>query len=258
MKCPRCGNEFDPVDGQQYCHFCGAGLHDTQAPNEPSWDNGNFDDEEMKIELENGFASSSSGYCPWEDQEKLGFLPGFYLTLKESLFEAKEFFSAMPRSNGFLLPLLYALIIQTLGVMFTFFWAFVTENPILEKVALTGNHAILAALAFPVILFLLVFIMAVLLHVSLIIVGGVKEDFEATFRVSCYSSGPELFNLIPIIGGFIAFFWKIYITVIGLREVHGTSSGKAIVAVLLTLFICCGISFMGISILTTGMAFSTS
>lgn len=257
MKCPHCGNEFDPVEGQQYCHFCGSGLSEKQAPNGQYWDNDHSDDEDLKIDLENGLSMPSFEYCPWEDQENLGFASGYYLTLRESLFNAEEFFSRMPRSNGFLLPLMYALIIQTLGLMFSIFWAFLTENPFLEQLDLTGYRSILAGLLIPVFVFLGIVVWAGILHISLIIVGGLNEDFEATFRVGCYSSGPELFNLIPLIGVFIAFFWKIYISIIGLREVHGTSTGKAAAAVLLPTFVCCGMSFV-VTRMVAGMVFSTS
>jgi hypothetical protein len=263
VKCPHCGNEIDPVDDQQYCHFCGGDLSQVHVPNRLTWETNRLDDEDPKLELDNGFNTERLEYCPWEDQEYLGFLTGFYLTLKESMFSANEFFGHLPKTNGFLLPLLYALIIQTLGFMFSYVWAVLTNNPILEqlaqileKAALTGYGSILLGVAVPAFVFVGVVVWAFLLHITLAIVGGANEGFESTFRVNCYASGPELFNLVPVIGGFIAFFWKIYITVIGLREVHQTSLGKAIAAVLLPTLLCCSI-FIVTPVIIAGMALPT-
>ena len=92
---------------------------------------------------------------------------------------------------------------------------------------------------FFVVLSLLVW--AGLLHGSLWLFGSANEGFEATFRVVCYSSSPQLCKAIPVIGGVAALCWTFYITVVGVREVHRTTSVRATAAVALPLLVCCGI-----------------
>ena len=38
------------------------------------------------------YPTDQDRYCPWEDQDKIGFLEGLLRTLKESLFTPREFF----------------------------------------------------------------------------------------------------------------------------------------------------------------------
>jgi hypothetical protein len=84
-----------------------------------------------------------------------------------------------------------------------------------------------------------------LLHASLFLVGGAREDFEATFRIVCYTSGPELLGVIPIVGGIASIIWKVYITIVGIREVHGISNARAVIAIVLPVLICCAIGLGG-------------
>jgi hypothetical protein len=246
VKCPQCGNDLDIVDGRLYCRTCGKSPSDEPDPESSAREKEQSVNENARIESSNGYARPKLEYCPWEDQEELGFAQGFYLTVKESMFGAERFFGRMPKSNGYLLPLLYALIIQTLGVMFSYIWAFVTGNPLLEQFNLTGDRSLIVGLAVPPLVFLGVALWAAILHLALFLVGGANEDFEVTFRVGCYSSGPELLNLVPVVGGFVAFVWKIYITIVGLREAHRISMIRASAAVVIPTLLCCGI-FFGLS-----------
>jgi hypothetical protein len=63
-------------------------------------------------------------YCPWEDQENLGFVQGIYQTIRQSLFSPKDFFGGLPRHGGLLNPLFYALIVGTVGSMVGYLWSF--------------------------------------------------------------------------------------------------------------------------------------
>ena len=93
----------------------------------------------------------------------------------------------------------------------------------------------------PVIVIVGMFIGSGILHLCLMIVGGAKKPFETTFRVVCFSSGSTyLLSMIPFCGGMIAGVWNIVLECIGLARAHEIDTGKAVLAVLLPLIVCCG------------------
>jgi hypothetical protein len=93
----------------------------------------------------------------------------------------------------------------------------------------------------PVLMIVGMFIGSGILHLSLMIVGGAKKPFETTFRVVCFASGSTyLLSMIPICGGMIAGVWNIVVECIGLARAHEIDTGKAVLAVLLPIIVCCG------------------
>lgn len=70
-------------------------------------------------------------------------------------------------------------------------------------------------------------------HLCLMLVSGNKYGFQATFRPISYSYCAHLFNLIPLIGNLIGSIYMIILSILGVREGHETSTGKAALAVLL-------------------------
>ena len=101
------------------------------------------------------------------------------------------------------------------------------------------------------------FIGAGILHVCLLITGGEKNGFEATFRVVAYSSGATaLFQVLPFCGGIIGGIWALVAQIIGAREMHETTTGKAVVAVLLPLICCCGCAIILFMIFGMGAFFA--
>jgi hypothetical protein len=156
------------------------------------------------------------------------------------MFRPTFFFSRLPRSGGFVQPLLFALIIETLATMFSLMWAFAGDNPVIADLNLSQNTSIFVGVLIPLYVFLAVVMWAAILHGTLVLLGSGSEGFEATFRVACYSSGPELANILPVVGGFIALGWKIHLTVIGLREVQQITTRQAVLVILLPILLLCG------------------
>jgi hypothetical protein len=242
VKCSQCGREVALLEGQKFCSFCGAVLSLEKGA-----------DSRDSHELESGPARAESplsatipvaeqrtGYVPWEDQENQGFLEGLLLTVRQSLFAPGAFFSRMPTAGGLLNPLLYGLLLETLGTIAGYAWGLALDHPLLSYGQLTGSAAVVIGLMIPFIVVVRLLLWAGLLHASLRLLQGATKEFEATFRVVCYSCGPQLCNAVPLIGGVAAMFWTLYISVVGLREVHRTTSWRAMAAVFLPFFLCCG------------------
>jgi len=241
VTCPRCGRVVDRVEGQKYCSFCG---HDLDKPSE---------DASTESHPPQDPPINQERYCPWEDQDNLGFMDGLLQTLKSSLFAPQEFFSKLPIEEGFVTPLLYVLIVETFGSLVSYAWAFSLDHSLLGATKLSGFWIILLGVLVPMFVFLHVIVSAFVLHISLFLTAAAKRDFEATFRVVCYSSGPDLFSAVPVVGGAVALVWQTYLIVIGLREVHGITTARALAAVFLPLILCCGLILTGISILGIGL-----
>ncbi len=239
MICPHCDRDLEPTEGQKYCPFCGhelSGHANASSETTPPY-----------------LSLNQDRYCPWEDQDKIGFTEGLLQTLKASLFAPQEFFSKLPIEGGFLTPLLYALIIETFATLVGYAWAFSFDHSLFGATKLPGSWVIILGILVPILVFLRIVVFAFVLHVSLFVISAASRDFEATFRIVCYSCGPELFNAVPIIGGAVALVWQLYLVVLGLREIHAITTARAATAVLLPVILCCGVILSVIAVLGIGL-----
>jgi hypothetical protein len=165
----------------------------------------------------------------------------------------------MPVTGGLTDPLLYALIIGMAGLMFSYFWQILLQGT-MQDVMMPGMKTVagpqvlrgigMAALAFfsPFLIILGLFISSGVLHLFLLLVKGARAGFEATFRVAAYGYSANIFLVLPLCGGLIAAVWAIVLTIIGLREAHETTGGKAAFAVFLPVVVCCGLILVAVAL----------
>ncbi len=172
--------------------------------------------------------------CPWEERESYGTLNAYFATATKSLLHPTEFFSRLPKDAGYLNPILFGVMTIVLSVVFAFIWSSLLRSGGGLFVFLIGIPFIV--LGSFIVIPIAFFVWSGILHLCLLLVRGANEGYQATFRVVSYSSVPSLFNAVPIVGS-IASLWSIVLTVIGLREVHKTSTGKSVVAVLIPVMV---------------------
>jgi len=252
LKCPHCGRDFETVEDQIYCSFCGGRL-DSSSESRGRAGRDDVADEKDRLNIdESALFRSQDAYCPWEDQERLGLFGALVATGREALLNPGDFFSRLPVRGGFLSPLLYALILGTLGAMIGSIWGFVFDNPLLIQAARSANLTVLVGVFIPIVVLVAIIVSAALLHGSLFLLGGAREDFEATFRVVCYSEVTQLLNIVPVIGSVVGLIWRIYLLTVGLREVHRISTGKAFMGVLLPLVVTCALVSLLIAFVAVG------
>lgn len=187
--------------------------------------------------------------CPWENRAELGFFGALFQMISAVLFEPVKTFRAMPVVGGFGAPLLFYALCVTLaavaGVIYqVLLEAYVpgaaSEDEYISYMFGTYAGVGLLLISLPVMVAMAAFVGATFTHLSLMIVGGAKKSYEATFRVFCYAGGATgIIQLLPVCGALIAGVWNIVAMTIGLSEVHGISRGRALVAVLLPLIFCC-------------------
>jgi hypothetical protein len=185
---------------------------------------------------------------PWEHRQERGLWNAFIETLQMVLTRPSDAFTAMRREGGLSEPLLYAVIGGSFGAVFAFVYNFVfrsfalfpTRHAAFDRV-MGGIGLILLLIFMPLLVAIGTFIGSAIYHVCLMIVGGAKQSFETTFRVICFGGGsvsPLL--VVPFCGSLIALVWKIVVYSIGLARAHETETGRAVLAVLLPLIVCCG------------------
>ena len=224
MFCPHCGKEVS--EGQAFCHFCGGAVALVESATSP------------------GRVKTA-----WEDPSTRWTVHGLLSSLKGSLFAPATYFRTMNVTGGITDPMLYALITGMVSWMIYYFWMIVLHDPLSSYLptgasdfsAFQGGGIVVAAVLAPFMLIASLFIWSGILHLLLMLVRGAQNGFEATFRVVCYSIGAYVFLMIPFCGAVISGLWTIVIAIIGLKEAHGTTGGKATFAVLFPLIMCCAI-----------------
>ena len=186
---------------------------------------------------------------PWEHRHEIGFFKAFFDTASVLLTKPSEAFVMMKREGGLTDPLLFALIGGSAGtIVSTLFQIGLASIPAVgggsnNVVAMFGWGMVIGFLLLtPLFLAAGMFVGSGLLHLCLMLLGGANKPFETTFRVVCFSSGAAyLFSIIPFCGGYITPIYNIVLECIGISRAHETTMGKAVLAVLLPLIVCCGI-----------------
>lgn len=149
-----------------------------------------------------------------------------------------EFFSGLPRRGNYIGPLVFALIcieISTiLGGLLRLAWQTQAGTGFRFEGTGYGFGDFIASVVFAPIgaavgLFVLAAIGQLLV---MLIVGQNNSGFESTFRIVSYVSVTNLVNWIPFVGGLLALY-GLYLAVVGVREMHSTTTGRAAVVVLL-------------------------
>lgn len=193
----------------------------------------------------------------WEWRAKLGFFRALGLTLKEVLLKPMETFALARREGGLGSPLLYFLIMTVsmniLNIILT--WPLTSRNQRLmieqmqnspnaemferfggafsQAVSLPGQILFQLVIG-PIGLTIWVFVAAGLMHLLLMLLGGARYGFEATFRVMAYVGGSvAALLLIPFCGAVIQVIAWPVLVILGLTKIHETDAWRAVLAVLI-------------------------
>ncbi len=172
---------------------------------------------------------------PWERRKELGFLKALWETWTEVLFSPKIFFQKKSLETSLGTPLLYAVILGTLGAFIeipslfshtSYFSRWHTEAEIFRQWTL---GSIITA---PLWIALGTWMMAGIYQVGIALLGG-KGGYRATFRTLCYATSASVFGVIPWIGGFVASIYAFFLYLQGFQQCHQISRGRAMGALLL-------------------------
>jgi hypothetical protein len=238
--------EHEPTDPEHM----DSGACDSLPPSAaPEWDR-----------LGSGAESDRSGPA-WEWRDQLGFFRSLLLTIKEVLTSPMETFSLARREGGLGSPLAFFLIVQVgAGILHCLImWPLEPFKRRLMDLFVNGYGLahyyerfggvqssstgiatqIIAQMTFvPLALIVWVFVASAIIHLLLLVFGGARYSYEATFRVMAYVVGAcAVIELIPFLGGIVQFILWPILLIVGLARMHETSPWRAALAVLLPGFI---------------------
>jgi hypothetical protein len=235
VTCPQCGFEQPETDE---CIKCGIIISKYKQ----------F--EEMARSVEGQVREiSSEEYTPWESGE--GFIKAFYRTTRDSLFFPTRFFKKISFGEGYWAPLIYGLITGIIGNGCAILWLrlFMARMIPMDRIPFQYSLSVFQIIApLPFHQAIAIFVGSAIIHLCLMIVRGNNNGYRTTFRAVSYSYSGYLFGIIPFIGLVIGNIYVFILTIIGVREGHEISTGKAVLAVLLPAIVIFGLIFVAIMI----------
>jgi hypothetical protein len=173
--------------------------------------------------------------------------------VRRVVLQPVAFFAGLPRRGSFLNPLIFALIctevsailggiLRLAGVGEGFVAGYGFQVPENQDIGEFIGSVILA----PIGGVIGVFVVAGIGHLLVrLVVGATNSGFGATFRVASYTSVTSLVTWIPLIGGLLGLY-GIYLAVVGIREMHGATTGKAVVVVLFPVILIVVLALLGL------------
>ena len=165
-------------------------------------------------------------------------LNSFVEVVRRVVFQPSTFFAGLPRQGSLLSPLVFALVCTEISVLLVGLLTFLdVPAGVTWLFGARGNQGLLAFLGGLVIAPIAgavgVFLTALVTHLLVIlVVGSGHSGFGATFRIVAYSSVTSLAGWLPFIG-WIFSLYRLYLATVGIREMHATTTGKALLVVVL-------------------------
>jgi hypothetical protein len=158
------------------------------------------------------------------------------------ILQPTGFFAGMPRGGALLNPLVFAVICIELSALLSalLVLAGVQQNPgfnpnpqnALPSVFTPGS-ALASIIVAPIFGAIGLFIAAAIQQLLVrLVVGPANSGFASTFRVASYTQVTGLVNWIPVIGPLLSLY-GLYLAIVGIREAHGTTTGKAALVILI-------------------------
>jgi ribosomal protein S27E len=216
--CKWCGEQIR--EGAIKCRFCGE-MQEGSDPEAPG-----------------------SIPVPWDQRSSIGVVSSFISTVRQACLEPDAFFRGLdPKGSagsaflfGCICAAIGAIIGATLNALIMTAMGGASHPRSFHLPGMTGVAAVIAAIVFVPIGTIL---RMLFIHLCVMIFGANRSGLTGTIRGIGYSQAPMLINAIPYVGGLVAWVWTIVLSVYALREVHGMTTGKAILIMLLPWLVCC-------------------
>ncbi len=184
---------------------------------------------------------------PWE-RPGAPFFESLVETAKRFLSRPVEAYESMPVTPQLARPIAWIVIFGWIGIIASQIWSILLRTTVMsllpQREGMSGFVAPIAVsvvfmVLAPILVLIGLFVWSAIVHLFLLMLGGAGSGFTATVRVICYAHTTDVLQVVPFCGGLIAGVWGIVLSVLGLAVAHRTTRGKALLAVLLPLALCC-------------------
>ena len=203
----------------------------------------------------------SPAVIPWEDPGR-PWPQALLETIQLLVTSPRAAYERVPVRADVLRPVLFALAVGWVGMIMNAVWQ-LTFGDAMRSMMPQGAGAgygqppsIFYAAMIPLgPLFVAVGLLlsTLVLHVALLLVGGAKNGFVATLRALSYAQVASLGLILPFCGSLLAIVGSLVLQVIGISVLQRISTGKAVVAVLIPVVLCCGCFLAGIAMFGAAM-----
>jgi hypothetical protein len=164
----------------------------------------------------------------------------FVNTIRNVLLNPVGFFRGIARRGDFAGPLVFALICAVINGVLTGILGLLISLVAGNGFGAAVGSLLAGVIGVPIATAIGLFVGAGIFHLLvLLLVRPSNAGFEATFRVVAYSSATQVLSwlsAIPILGILVSLVvgaYGIYLGVVGIREVHATTTGRAALVVLI-------------------------
>jgi hypothetical protein len=160
----------------------------------------------------------------------------FVGAVREIVTHPVGFFRGIARRGDFINPLVFALVCTVISAVIGGFLGILYATLGIGGTGVgEAVGAFVASMFFmPIIFTIALFVGAGILHLLVaLIIKPADTGFESTFRVVSYANVTELVSWVPVLGPLVAAVGSVVLAVIGVREVHETTTGKAALVVLI-------------------------
>lgn len=160
----------------------------------------------------------------------------FVNTVRAVVLDPVGFYRSIRRQGDFVNPLIFALICAVINGILGGIIGFFISLAFVEDRGFGGTFAGLISniVLSPIYAVVGLFVAAGIYHLLvLLLVRPGNAGFEATFRVAAYASVTWLVSWIPLIGWIVAPIYGIVLSIFGIREMHSTTTGRAMAIVLI-------------------------
>lgn len=185
-----------------------------------------------------------------------GLLGSLIKNLRPVLGSPRIFFRDRAPSFNKSTSFALGLLMGGAGAMFGLLWEILTGAGPASGLS-DGNEVwslssiLQAFLAVPFQVSIRIGLTSLIMNSCLFIVGGARRGIGATFRAVCFAQFPAAAQAVPLVGVWASFLWCGALHFIGLREIHGISYGRTILAflfiIVLAALVCLIAAFSGLA-----------
>lgn len=186
--------------------------------------------------------------CEWETHWKKNPVQAYISTVKSVITKPVSYFGEIKPFDDFVSLAAFVYINSFIAMFFS----------LIFQSLFTGLHTGGMALApfvlcwmvfLPVVAVGFAFMIGAILHLCFDWIGGSQKSFETTMTVYGLGMATRLFAIVPFVGGLAGMVYALIINIWGQAEAHEISPGKAAIAALTPMFICCCLIFGSVFVL---------